>query len=669
MTAPYTAIYSSVGNLDFLDSSFSDEMTTCDQYANVPDELRGKSNWLVWKLIPNEDPTKKPRKVPFNPRTGGLASSTNPTDWTTLGEALAAVNGGSYTGVGFVFDGTGIVGVDLDNVRDPATGTVEPWAEDEINYFGSYTEVSPSGTGFHILCRSDLQHIGVNNGQVEIYSSGRFFTVTGNLYDEGLNTLEDCSEQHRRLYTEYAPKNKQTDAQPAATCDRSVMTAEDKTLCDRIGASKQGEKFTDLFTGQWSEKYPSQSEADMAMLFMLAFWTGKDSKQMDRIFRSSRLHRDKWDSMRGDTTYGQICLGRAISGTGDAIGSKSPTHYSAEDLSPAPPAAKVNKFQFVPAASLQCNTQIEWQIEGVMEYCAFSLMFGDSGTMKSFVALDMGLCIATGIDYHGRKVRQGPVVIIIGEGLAGYGRRIAAWSKYHGIDLTDHPVFVSTMAAQFLDDNSAGEVEEAVNAISMKYGEVRLVIVDTLNRNFGPGDESSTADMTKFIGALDMRLGNRVTKMIVHHTGHGDKTRARGAYALKAALDCEIQISRLLGKIVLTNTKQKDAPEFSPITFDSQVVDLDHEGEIDLLDPMTSLVLTENDETPHEKHPSLSPKMGMALSLLDLMNRKSGPTCLSHWMHMCGEEKVYSKSPFYTATKTMEDKKVIVISNGYVMRS
>jgi hypothetical protein len=326
-------------------------------------------------------------------------------------------------------------------------------------------------------------------------------------------------------------------------------------------------------------------------------------------------------------------------------------------------SSSANKFQLVPAHTLKTNKPLEWQIEGIMELCAFCLMFGDSGTMKSFLALDMALCVATGVPFHGRKVNRGPVVIVVGEGLNGYGRRIAAWEKFHGIDLTGHPVFVSTMAAQFLDDSSAAEVEAAINSVSAKHGRVALVVLDTLNRNFGAGDENSTLDMTRFISAIDQRIGNGVTRLIVHHTGHANKERARGAYALKAALDCEIQVMKNDGKISMFNTKQKDAPEFSPIMFEPRVVELDSDGKI------TSLVLEKSDGVPLGRSVSLSPQMGMALLLLDLMNRKTGISCLTNWMHLCGDEGVYAKAAFYNASKTMNEKKIITISDGYVRRS
>lgn len=252
------------------------------------------------------------------------------------------------------------------------------------------------------------------------------------------------------------------------------------------------------------------------------------------------------------------------------------------------------KFRLIPAHEVMKNIKpVEWLVEDLIERNSFAEIFGESGTYKSFLALDIALCVATGTFFHGRPVTQGAVVIVIGEGLNGYGRRLAAWQKHHGIDLSDSPIFVSSIAAQFLENDSAAEVENAIASVKEIHGKVELVLIDTLNRNFGPGDENGSKDMTKFIAALDSRIGSDVTRLIIHHTGHSNKDRARGSYVLPAALDCEIQVSKKDGLITLINNKQKDAPEFSPINFTPEIINLDESDNAGLLNPVTSVVLKE----------------------------------------------------------------------------
>ncbi|MDP3478147.1 MAG: AAA family ATPase [Desulfoprunum sp.] len=322
-------------------------------------------------------------------------------------------------------------------------------------------------------------------------------------------------------------------------------------------------------------------------------------------------------------------------------------------------------FKLVPAHEVIKNVKsIEWLVGDIIERHSFAELFGDSGTYKSFVALDIALCVATGTPFHGRPVTQGPVVIVIGEGLHGYGRRLAAWQKHHGIDLADYPVFVSSMAAQFLDDESAAEVESAIAEVEKIHGKVELVLIDTLNRNFGPGDENGSKDMTQFIAALDRRIGNDVTRLIIHHTGHSNKERARGSYVLPAALDCEIQVSKKGGTITLINTKQKDAPEFLPINFETVSINLDENGIGDLLNPVTSLVLQEIDGSwPIKKLTHAQQKV------YDIVVSKTGTNCskkhLFESLHLSQESLSTTGTP-EAEKKAMQRSLRELISNGYI---
>jgi len=115
------------------------------------------------------------------------------------------------------------------------------------------------------------------------------------------------------IYTEYFP-HKLEGSKSSVKMDKSDRTQQDKNLCTMIVNSKQGEQFQRLFSGDISG-YPSQSEADLALCNILAFWARKDSKQIDRIFRESDLFRHKWDEKHGEQSYGAITIGKAITGT------------------------------------------------------------------------------------------------------------------------------------------------------------------------------------------------------------------------------------------------------------------------------------------------------------------------------------------------------------------
>ena len=236
-------------------------------------------------------------------------------------------------------------------------------------------------------------------------------------------------------------------------------------------------------------------------------------------------------------------------------------------------AERKSGFCFTPIGKLEYRAP-EFIIDGLVETNSLGLIFGDPASGKSFAALDVGLCVAAGTEFHGREVKQGPVFYIAGEGFNGLTRRIAAWQKHHALSGEQLPFYLSNRAAQLLDKASAAEVTQAIAG----QGEApALIVVDTLARNFGSGDENSTKDMTAFVAAVDgLRAAfANSTILIVHHTGHAEKERARGAMALKGALDFEYRVTKADDKVCIVNTKMKDAEPPKALFFELESVELD----------------------------------------------------------------------------------------------
>lgn len=256
---------------------------------------------------------------------------------------------------------------------------------------------------------------------------------------------------------------------------------------------------------------------------------------------------------------------------------------------PAAPA-----FPLVPIGTLEL-TEPEFLIDGLIETENLSLIFGDPGCGKTFLALDLAACVASGQDFHGREVMQGSVVYIAGEGHNGIIRRYRAWAKKNEIaDPGSLPFFISERAANFLDAATMQVVAAECDRIAGQHGEPRLIVVDTVARSFGIGDENSTQDMGQFIGAVDDLKARYpgATILLVHHTGHGDKSRARGAMALKGALDAEYRVEKSSNIVTMTATKMKDAPEPPEIAFELSDVSL---GVYKKGNPFGSAVLSETD--------------------------------------------------------------------------
>ena len=139
---------------------------------NIPRELKTRPQWVVWQAV-----GEKPDKIPYSAKTGRKASSTDLMTWSTFPEALEAYERGNYDGLGFVFcSGDPYTGVDLDNCVDEG-GEIASWALEIARNLGGYTELSATGSGLHIIVRGNVPNR--RKGDIEVYSSKRFFTMTG----------------------------------------------------------------------------------------------------------------------------------------------------------------------------------------------------------------------------------------------------------------------------------------------------------------------------------------------------------------------------------------------------------------------------------------------------------------------------------------------------------
>ena len=184
-------------------------------------------------------------------------------------------------------------------------------------------------------------------------------------------------------------------------------------------------------------------------------------------------------------------------------------------------------------------------IRGMLDYDSLAYCWGDSEAGKSFLMLDRDLHIANGMKWCGRKTKQGLVLYIVGEGKHGLIKRVKAWHDYYGLPVSNNILF-RTIPTALCDpkavDELVAEIKLIVAALNRRP---TLIELDTVNRNFGPGDENSTKDMTAFVAGLDaLRIATGAAISAVHHCGHGDKTRSRGSIVLHNSVDFEYRVSK-----------------------------------------------------------------------------------------------------------------------------
>jgi hypothetical protein len=281
----------------------------------------------------------KKTKIPLD-RFGKRASSTAPHTWCHLDEARKVLENGIGDGVGFVFTrASGITGIDLDHCRDASTGEIDAWARAYLAHLNSYSEISPSGEGVHILVKGSLPS-GVDGKRknfagdgyrpkagIEMYCSGRYFTMTGARladYPPGIETRQDeLTAVFEEIFGKAEPAQTKTQEkaqdgpsrQDRTNGQKKESTLSDEAVIARMLGGVNADEIEKLLRGDTSAYADDESRADQALCNHLAFWTAKNRQQMDSIFRTSGLMRAKWDEKRGRQTYGKKTIDKAIRGT------------------------------------------------------------------------------------------------------------------------------------------------------------------------------------------------------------------------------------------------------------------------------------------------------------------------------------------------------------------
>lgn len=289
--------------------------------ANIPDELQALRQWVLWRYVWKEDRGKGEwAKIPMQ-ATGTPARSNDPETWVTFKAALSAWEQAkaSFDGLGFMFTPeSGIVGVDVDNcVERDEDGELRlsKVAARVIELLDSYTELSPSGTGVHVIVKASIaEALKDAKTGIEIYNKGRYFTVTGALWADFLPVAERSGELGRIIGGIKDAKEKAKT--PAQTINAPALTLTVDERLRKAMASQNADSISRLFRGDTSDYSGDASAADLALASKLAFWSEGRADVLDAMFRQSALLRKKWDERHsGDgRTYGEMTISKALAG-------------------------------------------------------------------------------------------------------------------------------------------------------------------------------------------------------------------------------------------------------------------------------------------------------------------------------------------------------------------
>ena len=318
---------------------------------NTPYVLRDRKIFVCWKFVYyNEDgePYMKPQKIPFSPHYDGRALSNSQDGrhkktWGTFDEACKAVDKYGYDGIGIMFDGT-VMGIDLDGVIKD--GVLDDAARDIVTRVNSYTEYSPSGTGVHTLCFGTIPK-GIRNDRIglEMYPSGRFFTLTGHRFENYMKMAPREASQPvvNQIYNDNVAQSKNEGGSTPVPTQTTFTSAE--IVQKVLSSPKMSGKFKRLCKGlapfvwdaaaeKWTDKVdanflkvdgsPDLSKIDFAFAKILVFYRATPA-QIDEIYRAQGkkdsplcvegggLTRSKWNRHQGkDGTYGNLVITNAF---------------------------------------------------------------------------------------------------------------------------------------------------------------------------------------------------------------------------------------------------------------------------------------------------------------------------------------------------------------------
>lgn len=268
-------------------------------------------------------------------------------------------------------------------------------------------------------------------------------------------------------------------------------------------------------------------------------------------------------------------------------------------------------------------TEPDWLVDRCIERATVTSIFGAPKSGKSFIAIAMACSIASGKDFYGFDTKPSTVLYLAGEGHTAVARRIKSYEQFYGRSLEKAPLLISNRGSRIGDDSEFAMLQEVCRDIEREHGNVGMIIVDTLARNYGL-NENSTEDMNKFIQRIDeLKEEFQASMVIVHHTGHGSNGRARGSSVLPAALDYEFKVERDKNSddkammVALKQTLVKDGTPIDDLYFQfKELMLLGYNG-------VTSGVLALTDERP--KVTNLTPVRAETIAAIETYQLEKNP--------------------------------------------
>lgn len=578
-----------------------------------PEPLRHLPNWLIWRFEGGNG-GGKPRKVPHyaggGRRKGVQGGPDDRARLVTFDAALAAARRKGFDGVGIaILEDCGFDAIDFDDVvQNPAHFQLV-----SSLLAGTYAEFSPSGNGVRgfVVHTGEIANIKSHAREghaftFETFASKGFVTFTGNVLPGSdlvgpIDTITPPSDQLLALYRERIALRGNAFA-PGASIGTPV-----------------GYSIPEL-ANMLQSLDPAMSYPDWIKVGMALHHECAGSEEAFHLW-------DEWSSQASNYETEEACLShwvsfRKVDGpvvtirsvmkmageTGGQIGAPVAQADAFDVVEDSPEEiaerkARADRFGVILADDFSNRPPPKYLIQGVLPAADLVIVYGDSGSGKSFAVTDMAMAIARGEPWRGLRTRKGRVVYIVAEGAGGYSLRLKAYSMHHGVNLGGIPFGVINAAPNLLQKDDIRDVIAAIKA----FGGADLVVIDTLAQTTPGANENAAEDMglaIKNARAIGAAAGG--VALLVHHSGKDATKGARGWSGMRAAADAQLEVVKLEdGTRVIQTTKQKDGKDDGRWGFrlETVLVAMDEEGE-----PITSCVLVDAEAPPAGKSRQAKPE-------------------------------------------------------------
>lgn len=514
--------------------------SAASRWANIPAELQALRRWAVAGACFDPDEPKAPHIV-----LGDKAyrvSVNRPEKLMAYDEAVRFACRFKDASIGFVLcQGDGFTCIDMDvkdsnNEPNPAKWTTQEQLDGfqkAIESFDSYTERSRSGKGYHTWVRAEVGKGG--KGGVEIYSQERFIICTGDVFRD--RPIEPRQELAEILRSEL--KSSQSHAEPLPS---RPQTHSDEEVLGKARAARNGDKFSTLYDTPVQET--GESEGDQALMNLLAFNSPND-EQVERLFMASA--RAKRTKVQDDRRYVLLTIETARKfqaadwGDGDLehgkeIGERLLAAYDAKQQRAR--EARKSRFRIHTVDEIVSRPPMQWWVKGVIPRQGIGSIYGQPGSGKSFLAIDLLAAIQKGEWWFGYRTKHCPVVYLAMEGQGGLGTRLKAYSQQKG----HNGIRVMEMPFDIRDAEQRADLIEAIHSAGLANG---IVCLDTLAASAAGMEENSSADMGEVIeGMKEIQRELNACVLFVHHAGKNGDKGMRGHSSLLGAVDFAIEVTR-----------------------------------------------------------------------------------------------------------------------------